>query len=165
MLIDPDRAYTIAGLVVDAIGDHYDGLSLPLPERRLVVPGLPAYDCPMLAVHVERIFPHDGNLSAEAVPQMEGEAAFQLRALAVAVYLLRCVPPLNNDGSVPAVELEEGAAADILRDPVHEWRAILDALDAGELPGCGGVAWNGWESLTPDGLLGGGVLRFLVSLE
>lgn len=165
MNIDPDRAYTIAGLVVDAIGDHYDTLSLPLPERRLVVPGLPAYDCPMVAVHVERIFPHDGNLSGEAQPQLEGEAAYYLRAVALAVYVLRCVPALNNDGSVPAVELEETAAADILRDPVHLWRSVLEALEAGELPGCGGVAWLGWESLTPEGLLGGGVLRFLVSLE
>jgi hypothetical protein len=165
MQIDPDRAYTIAGLVVDAIADHYDGLGLPLPERRYVAPGLPAYDCPMLAVHVERIFPHDGNLGVESVPQLEGEAAFYMRGIALAVYLLRCVPPLNNDGTPPAADLEETAAADILRDPVHEWRAVLAALDAGDLPGCGGLAWQGWESVTPDGLLGGGVLRFLVSLE
>lgn len=165
MLIDPDQAYTIAGAVVDAIGDWYDGLALPLPDRRLVTPGLPAYDCAMLAVHVERIYPVGGDLVTEAIPQLEGEVAFTMRAMTIAAYLLRCIPVLNNDGSPPAADVEEAAAADILRDPVLMWRALLNAISEGGLPGCGGVAWEGWETITPEGGLGGGLLRFRVSLE
>lgn len=165
MLIDPDRAYTIAGNIVDAVVAHYDAVGVPLPGRQLVTPGLPAYDCPMLAVHVERIYPHDGRVGVELQPQLEGEAAFYLRAMSVGLYLLRCVPTLDNQGNPPAADLEEAAAADILRDAVHLWRALSGAIDAGGLPGCGGVAWEGWETITPDGALGGGVLRCRIGLE
>lgn len=163
--IPVERAYTLAGAVVTAIGEHYDGLPLALPERRLVVPGLPAYDCPMLAVHVERIYPHDGRLVTEASPQLEGEAAFYMRAMTIAVYLLRCVPTLQADGSPPHADVEEAAAADVLRDAVVVQNALVAALDEGDLPGCAGLAWEGWETITPEGALGGGVIRFRLGME
>lgn len=165
MNIDPDRAYQVAAGVVEVVSDYYEANSLPLPDRRLVTPGLPAYDCAMVAVHVERIYPHDGRVGVEQVPQLEGETAFYMRAMSVGLYVLRCVPTLDNSGAPPPSDLEEAAAADILRDPVHLWRALSAAIGDDVLPGCGGVAWEGWETITPSGALGGGLLRCRISLE
>lgn len=166
LAIDPEQAYDLAGAIRDAIGSYYDNeISVDLPERRLVFPGLPAYDCEQLTVHAERIVPVGGDISQEATPDEHDPVGFYMRAVEYGVTILRCVPVPAAVGQVTNPDDEELAAAAILRDPVHVWNGIISAMRSGELPGCGGVRWRSWEALSPQSDLGGGMLRLLVSLE
>lgn len=164
MDIDPEKLYGFGLATVAAIERHYRSAQIALPDRRLVVPGLPAYDCELLGVHIERVYPFDGSVAQELIADEDGGVAFMMRAATVVVYMLRCVPVVTRSGSPPAAKDEEKAAEAILRDPVHLWRSLIEAQAAGTLPGCGGLGWESWESINPDGGLGGGLLRFRVAL-
>lgn len=169
MDIDPARLNALAHVIKDAIVTYYGDNTIDLPERRAVLPGLPAADCEMLGVHVLRVFPIDANTGTEVAATHDSEVAFYMRAATIVLYLVRCLPPMQKVGQQrlkpPAVAAEEAVAAVILADPTHMWRALAAALDAGTLPGCGSLAWESWESVTPQGGLGGGTLSLRVSLE
>lgn len=161
------RAFDLAGDLKDVIAAFYDDPTsgLSLPERRLVTIGLPAADCELFAVAVESIVPITGTADATTIGSDRDEVAFYMRALVVGLWVLRCVPGLNDRGEIPTVAEEEDAAELILSDATNMELALTQGLDDGVLPGCGGFAFIGWESITAEGYLGGGVLRCQVSIE
>jgi len=163
--IDPGYLFALCGVVRDVIVAHYADLDVALPERRLRSPGLPAYDCDELVIWVERVFPFDGNVTVETVPTLYADPAYMTRGAELSICILRCLPDGDAQGNPPAVADEEAATAAILADPVLIWQALIAAHEDETLPGCGAMAFGSWESVTPDGLLGGGVVRVLLSLE
>lgn len=162
------RAFDLAQNMRDAVAawfdDPYHGLSLP--DRRLITIGLPAADCELFAVAVESIVPIGGAASLPSgLVDDRDEVAFYMRAMVVGLWVLRCAPILDDNGDPPTVDEEEAHADLVLGDHVQLELALDDALANGMLPGCGGFAFIGWESITAEGALGGGVLRVQVSME
>ncbi len=158
----PDRIWLLAQAVRDAIHVGYAVEGVPLPDRQFVSPGLPAWDCELLAVQAERTFGHAGNLATEVLEPQLPAAGHALRGVTCAVWLIRCVPTIHDDGSnvtVPSVTEEEAAAAVILRDAQLLLNVLVAAQRAGDLPSCSGVAFEQWTNVGPQGGLGGGVLR------
>lgn len=154
-----DRWWLVANQLVTSIEDGFTTAGVDLPDRRLVVPGLPAWDCELLAVQLERQFSYSGNLAAEVVEPMERSAGFALRGALFAITLLRCMPTVDDDGNPPPVADEEAAAQQVLTDSQLLLNVLVAAVRAGDLGGCSSIAFVEWANVGPDGGLGGGVLR------
>lgn len=128
-------------------------------------PGLPAWDCDTLAVQIERLFSHQGDITTQVFEAREEATGFAMRGAVVAIWLMRCVGTMDNDGSpLPTSEIECDAAL-VLDDPLLMLHALLDAQEAGTLPGCAGLAFEDWLSLGPEGGVAGGVMRIRVDLS
>lgn len=159
----PDRLYVLARGVLDAVVAGYATDGVNLPAHRLVTPGLPAWDCEGVYVQVERTFGHDGNITAETLQPLTRHAGHAMRAVSIAVTVLRCVPGVHDNGaggiSLPAPEEEEAAAELILTDAQRVLNVLVAAQKAGDLPGCNSLAFEQWQSVGPEGDLGGGLLR------
>lgn len=160
------RAGALALSCRDAIAAYYDDPvnGLVLPERRLVVVGLPAVDCELLAVSLESVVPIAGSAALQQFVSDDQDPA-RMRAAIIGCWIFRCVPTLDDQGYPPAAADEEAAHLDVIDDEARMWAALLDGLAAGMLPGCGGLAFIGWESVTPEGALAGGCLRIQASME
>lgn len=135
-----------------------------LPARRLVCIGLPAADCESLQVSIESVTPIDANVGVTALGA-DNEVTGYMRAVNLGLWLMRCVPGLDDQANPPAAEDETASALLITGDRVEMEAALHEALDNGELPGCGALAFVEWQSITPEGYIGGGVLRIICSLE
>lgn len=169
MALPADAAYIAARSVLDAIVAAYAADAVALPDRRLVTPGVPAWDCEGVYVQVERMFAHAGDVTVEALSAVTRTAAFALRGVGIGVTIVRCVPVVDGDpewgdAAPPAAAAEEAAAAVILADVVLAQNAIVAAQRAGDLAGCNALAFESWSSVGPDGGLAGGVLRFRLGL-
>lgn len=162
-----DRVWQIAKAVLAAVVDGYAAESVALPARQFVSPGLPAWDCDILAVQATRTFGHAGNVAAEIIDPQTPSAGHAMRGVALDVHLIRCVPTTHDDGtniSVPSVIEEEAAAEVILTDAQLLLNVLVAAQRAGDLPGCSGLAFEQWRNLGPSGGLGGGVLTVRVQV-
>lgn len=164
----PDRLFVLARSIIDALNAGYQNDGVALPDHQLVTPGLPAWDCAGLYVHVERTFGHDGNIAAEAVQPLTAHPGHTLRAATIAITLLRCVPEASDDGGggiiLPSASAEEAAAALILTDAQRMLNILVAAQKAGDLTGCNSLAFESWQSAGPEGGLGGGLLRVRVGV-
>jgi hypothetical protein len=159
-MFDPDLIGTIAQTVKVALVTHYATVGFDLPAFQQIVPGLPAYDCEMVAIQAEAILPHGGSASLDVTAQAHKyEPAHSMRYVRLAIVILRCVPGPHDDGKPPTVAETEAAAAVILRDAILVGNALLTAELAGEFTGCSGMAVESWEGVEPSGGLGGGILR------
>lgn len=157
-----DRLYALAAATLTAVENGYAAASVPLPDRRYVSNGLPAWDCEQVAVYVETVSP---TLGDPAVPFIQARVLpLGMRGAQIAIGIVRCVPVMDNDANPPPVIDEEGAALAIYRDPVVTLDAIRLAIGDG-IPGCGGATYLGWTNLNAQGGLGGGVSRFALSME
>lgn len=158
----PDRIWLLAQELRDVIVAGYALAGVDLPERQFVSPGLPAWDCEILAVQLERTFGIAGNLATEIIEPQLPQAAHAMRGATFAVHLIRCVPTLHDDGTnvqVPSVTEEEAAAKVIYTDVQMLLNVIVAGQRAGDLPGCSGVAFEAWQTVGPQGGLSGGYLR------
>lgn len=163
--MNQDRLVNLADAVLVVVEDFYATNGWPLPGRRLITPGQPAWDCEQVTVHVETVVGHGGDPMIETVEARLAHPAFAMRAAMIAVSIIRCVPVINDQGYPPHAADEQAAASDILRDAVRVWEAFRLAVRAGDLPGCGAAGFVGWESVGPEGGFAGGTARFRVSLE
>lgn len=157
-----DRIWLLAQELRDVIRLGYAAAGVDLPERQFVSPGLPAWDCEILAIQLERTFGIAGNLAAEIVEPQLPQAAHAMRGATFAVWLVRCVPTIHDDGTnihVPSVTEEEAAAKIIYSDVQLLLNVIVAAQRAGNLPGCSGLAFEAWQGVGPQGGLSGGYLR------
>lgn len=168
MAPDPTRIWLLANAVKDALVDGFAAAGVDLPARRFVSPGLPAWDCELLAVQAERSFGYAGNLTTEQLDPMLGAAGHTMRAVVFALHLIRCVPVVDQAAEtvlVPEVGDEEEAAETILTDAQVMLTALVAAQRAGDLPRCSGLALETWTNVGPQGGLGGGILRVRLGLE
>lgn len=157
-----DRIWQIAKAVLAAVVDGYAAEGVALPARQFVPPGLPAYDCDLLAVQLVRTFGHGGSLAAEVLEPQTPAAGHALRGAAFDIHLIRCVPVVNDDGTPPSTILEETAAEVILTDAQLLLNVIVAAQRSGDLPGCSGLVFEQWRTVTPQGGLAGGILTVRV---
>lgn len=164
-MTDPQQPITLARAILQHVGAYYTTNNVPIPARQYVSPGLPAWDCEQVVVTVERQSPVAGDPTLEGPTAVQADPAFHMRAATIAITVVRCVPVLGEQGELTSTDDEEDAAELILADAGHVWLAIVQALDDGDLPGCGAVAFVSWDGLGPEGGLAGGLLRILASLE
>ena len=162
--MDPGTLYAVAAAALEAIGEHYRQEAVELPDHRLVTPGLPAWDCELVAVQAETLTPIDGDPVLGTLSSREAAPGFHMRAVTLGITVARSAP-LSDDGEAPPAELEQRVAKMVLADPTLCWNALVAATEAGNLPCCGGIGFVSWSSLGPEGGLVGGVLRVAVSLE
>lgn len=162
--IDPQTPFMLASAVKLAVVAGYAAAGLTLPAMQHVVPGVPAYDCEMLAVQLEAAFAHEGALqNVDAEPRFPG-AAHGMRYGRFAVFLVRCVPTFNSQGNPPSVVDNEAAAMTVLQDSVMVFNSVLAAQLQGLLPGCSSVSYESWAAIEPSGGLGGGTTRLRIAL-
>lgn len=158
-----DRAYAVARNVLDQLEAILTAdASLPaIPERRYVAIGLPALDCAQLVVSIDRITGHEGNPAVETNNPVR---CLTMRAVELSVWLLRCVPVVDDDGNPPEPLDIEASSAEIAMDPIRVLDAILAAYQAGDLGHLWGLVFLDWRSLTPQGGLAGGQQRLRIDL-
>jgi hypothetical protein len=168
MAPSPDRIYLLARSVLDAIVAGYADAGIPLPAHQLVTPGLPAWDCEGVYVQVERTYGHDGDVATEVIQARTAHAAHTMRAIAVAVTVLRCVPDIEDLGNgnivLPDPVEEEAAAELILTDAQRLLNILVAAQRQGDIGGCNGLAFDQWQSVGPESGLGGGILHLRLNV-
>lgn len=164
--MNPDLPYLLAQDVLDTVVGYYQEQAVPLPERRYIAPGTPAYDCAQVVVWVSQIISWSNQPNQVATtPMVEGVPA-RARAAAYNLAILRDVPIPSGTAQtyvLPAVEDEQAAARLVLADSQLAWQALRDASRARLLGVPDGLVFLGWDMIAPFGGLAGGNLR--VSLE
>jgi hypothetical protein len=161
-----ERVWDLATEVLAVVEDGYAAAGVELPARRLVTPGTPAFDCDMLAVWVDSITEHQGDINAPVASPIRSHPGATLRRASINVTILRCVPvvDLTEDGAIvlPDVQLEEAAAAAILLDAELVRQCIIEG--AGRITACHNLLPAGWRQDGPDGGLSGGTLTYICGL-
>ena len=155
-MLPADRLYSAAKALLDVVVAHYADQGVPLPDRRFVSDGTPAWDCEQVVTYVERTF--SGTLENENTRPLN---CLVVRSAQIVVEIARCTPVFANDydDAPPTAEAIDGVAQTVLGDSMHLTNAIVAGHQAGELGGCKGLALVEWESLGPQGGLVGGRQR------
>lgn len=132
-----------------------------LPDRQYVTNGDVMWDCEQLVVQAESTYPTQGD------PRVQNywadDAVLGMRGLVFAVWLIRCVPDIDAQGSeviLPSATAMQDSARDLLGDADSILGILVDAQRAGELAGCNDLTFDGWTPVGPSGGLGGGVSRW-----
>lgn len=158
----PERLYAIARQVLDLAGAALATTEAGAPARQYVSDGpLVAWDCEQIVVTVENTYSHRGDVSVEDTSPLD---CLVMRAAVLGVWVVRCAPTLDDDGTPPDANEIDTNAAIVLADPMVLLDAIVDAYRAGLLLGCHGLAFQQWQGVGPEGGLTGGVLRLRVDL-
>jgi hypothetical protein len=125
------------------------------PLRYFVAPGPPAFDCcDQLAVHVAPISERTNTVGA------------QINQVALTVFITRCVPMPNDDGTPPDPGEQQAAAEQINADKWALWNYLHLAIEDGLLfDRCCGVNWGQLTPLTPSGGCGGSQLTLTVCFD
>jgi hypothetical protein len=143
---------------LQAIETHWLGLSVPLPERRLISLGQAPWDCELLNVWVVRDYPSAGGPENAQFISVRSHPGHFMRAAVLGVQVVRCYPASPDGTTPPPVADEELAAELVYGDAEACWRALLAASSAGTFSQPNGVVYEGWTALGPDGAMAGGVL-------
>ncbi len=165
MAPEPTRLYVMAAAALAAVQTHHGGT---LPDRQFVSAGPPAWDCELLAVHVERTEGYEGDVATVTVQPMSSGAGFAMRAATLGVTLVRCTPAVPDSKgskvSLPSVADEEAAALTLYSDAQRVLNALVEAHKAGELGACRSLAFLDWTVLGPEGGMVAGLLRVRAGL-
>lgn len=146
--------YALLAAVLAAVEDGFTAAGVDLPDRRYVSHTLPAHDCEQVTVYGPRRFPHTGDMSIE---QPSPYAVLWQEGLTVEIDIVRCAPEMGEDGSAPSVAALDAASVVLYRDSDLVFSSIVDAVESGDLPGCEGAVWLGWQNGAADGGLMFGV--------
>lgn len=147
-------ARQVLAIVADVIADP--------PDRQYITQSLPAFDCAELVVGADGIVGHDGDASVETTGLI---SCLTMQAANLSIWLVRCVPTQDDDGTAPDPEDLEASADMLLADPIDMFNAITGAYFAGELAGCSGLGLLGWTAIESSGGIGGGTMRLRVDLS
>ena len=163
----------VAEATLAAVIDHWPVVSAtlpsvkPLPTRQYVVAGLPARDCEQVTVSWSRTFPTAGSPTQEQTTLVGGGKAI-LRVAVFEVEILRCIPRVQDGPSgqpvIPSATAIQDASLAILTDESAIMTALIAALNAGDLGGCGSMAIEGTRAVSADGGLSGGATKVRLSL-
>lgn len=162
------RLWDLATAVLTAVEDGYATEGVDLPDRTFVSYGPPLVDCPLLAVHVERVYGIEGNVAAEALQPIASAAGHTMRAATFVIVLVRCVPVVAEDGladvRIPTSDEEDNAALEILSDAQLVLNSLVAAERAGDLPGCHSIVYESWIPIVAEGGLAGGATRVRIGV-
>lgn len=158
------RATVLATALLDAIVAGYESYGVELPARRFLAPGLPAWDCEEVAVWIERIFQHQGDVNIETNTVSAAHPALMMQGAMMRVLVTRCTPMMYDDGSPPPTSESTAAALSIYADQMLVRNSIIDAYNRGELAGCSGLSIVEWVAAADSGGMGGGVTGVRLSL-
>jgi hypothetical protein len=143
----------------DRVGAFYDDASIPLPARRLVTPGLPAFDCEQFTVTAMSSYNVSGPISTSVYEQRTAAVGFDLRTLIIDLTVVRCMAVLGDSGKAPTVAQIEADAEAVAVDEVALRAAVDVAVADGTLPAFTNVAMDQWTAIPPLGGYGGSTLR------
>lgn len=141
--IDP---YVLAGDVLDALVSHFASEGVDLPSRRYRTIGVPATDCEQVVVSVPSLFsglPGSSNLG----PLRPGVT----NAVELALYVIRCVPKLDDSGNPPDPGELETSAEELLTDAATLRDAVFAADKAGVFGNCNDVVLAECTAIGPEG--------------
>lgn len=162
---DPDRVFQACQAILGAVATHHGGT---LPARQYVSAGMPAWDCPLVAVWCERTAGYEGNPAVEATQRHASAPGWAMRAGTFVATIVRCTPAVPEaKGSTvryTTVADEEAAAEALYTDAQRMLGALVAAYRAGELSGCHSLAFLDWRVVGPQGLMVAGELRVRVGL-
>ena len=154
----PERLYDVAHQALTLVAD-----ALPnCPARRYVSDGpMLAWDCEQVAVTVESVYGHQGNVASAQVDPVQ---CLRMSGAVLGVWVVRCAPTMDDDGTPPAAVTIDTNAAVVLGDPIVMLDALTAGLRSGAWLGAYGLAFEEWTGIGPEGGLTGGVLRVRVDL-
>ena len=166
MATPPSRIYDVCADMLGAVLTRHGGAELPASS--FVSAGAPPWDCELVSVWCERTYSHTGNVAEEALEPHVRVPAHRMRGGIFVVTICRCTPAqLDSDGqtiTVPTDDEEDAAARVLYEDAQRSLNALLAAEAAGELGGCGSLAFDAWNPLGPDGGFVASELRVRASL-
>jgi len=129
MAADPANVFTLASAIRDEVIALYAAASLPLPARRLVSEGFPAWDsCEQLIVELRRVV--RGNVPTEDLSPINCAG---VRFAELHVWIIRCAAPMNQDGSPPAVAAIETVAETLYTDAWFLPTSLAESVSSGTL--------------------------------
>lgn len=136
--MNTDRVVDVGQALLDSVTDRLVLAGIEVPERRLLVAGLPAFDCEQLTVHLQTTGTVQGDPNASLQTAVGPHAAFAMRAWQFVVSLVRCVyvpddPENINDAALQA----DGERS--MRDAHCLPLAVVEARDLGMIAGCRNV--------------------------
>lgn len=171
-MIPASRIYDIAAACLAAIEDWYTTEGADLPDRRYVANGLPAFDLTeeqdcdeQVTVFCEATYGIQGSPLVENPSEILADLGHAMRAGVFAVTIVRCVPTIDDQQTIPTVDEEDASARQIYEDAVHMLNALVAAERAGDLAGCGSVTFLRWTNENAQGGVGAGTLRVAISLS
>lgn len=162
-----DRVYTLAREVLDAIITGYAVDGADLPDRRLVTPGQPSWDCAGCYVQAERGFRIEQNLAVEVAEPHLARAGHAMGAVTLAVTVLRCLPVVMSSGTratLPSTADEEAVAETVLSDPQRIVNLLVAYQREEGFGGCSGLMFEAWQNVGPQGGLVGTTSRLRLTV-
>lgn len=160
-MADPTHIWDIATGLLDAVVDLYAAEGIDLPERRVVVEGIPAFDCVSVIVSLRRVFRGLPNVSF-------GEqtlACAGIRTAEFHILILRCASAPDDDGNPPAVNVIQSFSEPIYTDAwVLTAGMQLAALNGSLGAACDDISIGELAVIGPEGAIGGVDLTVLWQL-
>lgn len=148
-MADATRIFDLAEALLSGIETAADGLGIDLPSRRFIAEGEVAWDCPLVAVAVPRIY--RGRPLAEA---QDVNRRFDTFVVEYDVWILREVPRPSDNGKLPTPTQITASAKTIMTDGfliTVGLRSTVRTLDGL----CTSAAATQTFAQGPDGGLGG----------
>lgn len=147
-----DQLYTIAQDLLEAVVDVYATAGVSLPDRQVVVEGLPAWDCESVMVSLRRVFRGLPNIqSAQQTLLCAG-----VRTAEYHISIIRCASTPDDDGNPPTPTTIQGFSKPILTDA---W-VLVSGLQTAALDGdlgiaCDSILIGDLAVVGPEGAFGG----------
>lgn len=161
MTVEPERLYTAARQVLDAIERYYQQSAIELPDRSYVSDGpAVAWDCEQVVVYVERTFPGLSDFE-----QAQAQDPGGLRSARLWAEVVRCSPSIEDAPTYPTPREIEDNARLVLADAVCVEQAVRLAKREGLLSSCNGLTIDDWQGLGPAGAYAGGRLGLRIQLD
>lgn len=145
-----DRALAIRDVVVSA----FSSAGVSLPEQRFVANGPVAFDCELFAVEVTRVY--------RGLPNQQDAQASKCggpRSADISLWVVRCVPMLEENGNPPSGDEIQASALQILTDGELLFRAAIAAVE-----GCDSYVLGTLTPTQQQGGFGGVQLTMAVQL-
>ena len=160
------RIKDVADQILDAVVVYHGG---SLPDRQYRSAGPPAWDCELVSVHCESTEPVESAPEFGEFQSITRAAGHKMRAGTFVVSIARCTPAVpemvGQQIKLTSVDEENAASAVLYEDAQRILNALIEAEDAGELPGCNSIVFQGWTSVGPEGGFVGGEQRLIVGVS
>lgn len=146
--------------MLTAIEEVFDDAGVELPDRRYVCDGDVAFDCEQGVVQITRVF--SGTPGAEELSPLQCGLP---QAAELDIWLIRCVPTIDDHGNPPTQEQIAASSEIIMADGELLRFGLMLKRKAGELldphvP----VAWGEMRGVGPQGGFAGWLQRLVIEV-